>query len=309
MLFNKNKIAENPAPAPGAVIFDVDALRFEAQVLTPSMEKPVVVEFWAPWCGPCKQLMPVLEKIIAAQNGEVLMAKIDIDKNQELAQALRIQSVPTVYAFYQGRPVDAFQGAQPESQVQTFIDKLVQLTRAAAPDAIDIPQGMKMAAQFVQDKNFPGAQEIYARILQQDPKNVQAYVELIRVAIAAGATDRAQQMVDQAPPEISSQATFAEARTALEMTKSAPSTNISALEKKIAASPDDHQARYDLAAAQFAAGQHIEAMDHLLAILKSDRAWNGEAARIQLLKFFEALGGGHPATLHGRRKLSSLLFS
>ena len=198
MLFGKNNARpaqdapQSPAAsapagpaASGGVIFDVGAADFEQRVLAVSMEKPVIVDFWAPWCGPCKQLMPVLEKAVAAAGGHVLMAKVNIDENQELAAALRIQSVPTVYAFFQGRPVDAFQGALPESQIKIFIDKLVKIAKENAPDAIDIPEALKGAAQMIAEGDLQTAQGLYAHILQQDPKNVQAYVGIVRVMIAA----------------------------------------------------------------------------------------------------------------------------
>lgn len=300
-----------PASAPGtnAVIFDVGTADFEQRVLAVSMEKPVIVDFWAPWCGPCKQLMPVLEKIVAAVGGHVLMAKVNIDENQELAAALRIQSVPTVYAFFQGRPVDAFQGALPESQIKIFIDKLVKIAKENAPDAIDIPEALKGAAQEIADGHFETAQAIYMHILQQDEKNAQAYAGLVRSFIAAGQVEQAAQWIDNAPPEIANSPHFAEARTALELIKNKPATPADALQKKVDADPKDHESRYQLATVQFAEGRRTEAIDNLLEIVRQSRAWDEDAARILLVRFFEAMGHADPLTIESRKKLSSLLFS
>jgi putative thioredoxin len=310
MLFNKAKAPEAPSvpPQTGGIIFDVGNADFETRVLTASLEKPVIVQFTAPWCGPCKQLGPLLEKTVNAAGGQVLMARVNIDENQELAQALRIQSVPTVYAFFGGRPVDAFQGSVPESQLKAFVDRLVQIVRAAQPEALDIPQSLKAAGDMVLAGDFTGAQTLYARILGQDENNVTAYVGLVRATIAAGALDQAKALVEQAPPDIAKQSAFAEARTAIEMATK-PGADTAALEKKIATDPKNYQARSDLAAALFAAGRHDESMDPLLYIIAADRTWNEDGARLQLLKFFEALGGAHPAVIQGRKKLSTLLFS
>jgi putative thioredoxin len=312
MLFGKNKAEQSqPAPAPqaGAFVFDTTAADFEQTVLTASMERPVIVDFWAPWCGPCKQLGPILEKVVNAANGAVLMAKIDIDQNQEIAAALRIQSIPTVYAFFQGRPVDAFQGAVPESQIKVFVDKLVQLAKSNAPDAIDIPEALKGAAQEIANGDFQTAQAIYSHILEQDPQNIQAYVGFVRATIAAGELEQAKQLVDNAPPEIAKHPTFSEAKTALELAQQKPSAPLDALIKKLETSPEDHELRFDLATAQFADGQREEAIGNLLEIVRRKRDWNEEAARKQLVRFFEAMGHADPLTVESRKKLSSILFS
>jgi putative thioredoxin len=314
MLFGKQKNETPPDDKTSAlsaedIVFDATDADFEQSVLRASMERPVIVDFWAPWCGPCKQLGPVLEKTVAAANGAVLMAKVNIDENPGIAQALRIQSIPTVYAFFQGKPVDGFQGAVPESQVKTFIDKLIKISLQAAPDAIDIPAALKQAAQALIDKDFHTAQGLYSHILNQDKRNAAAYVGLVRTLIAAGVVDEARQLVDNATPEISVQSIFSEARSAVEIAENKPSGSTDALLAKVAKDPNDHQGRFDLALAQFSQGEKEEAMDSLLEIIRRKRDWNEDAARMQLIKFFEALGPTDPLTVQGRRKLSSILFS
>lgn len=317
MFFGNKPTPQNPPSAPQAapananadVIFDVTSAEFEAKVLHASLQKPVIVDFWAPWCGPCKQLMPVLEKTVAELGGAVLLAKVNIDENADLAQALRIQSVPTVYAFLGGRPVDAFQGAQPESQIKNFLHKIVQAAKQMAPDALDIPAALKGAAEALAAGDLMTAQNIYVQVLGQDERNAQAYVGLVRVFIAAGELEQAQGMVDNAPDEIVKNPAFAEAKTALELALAKPSGNTAGFEAALAKNPDDHQARFDLANTLFAEGQKERAMEELLTIIVKNRLWNEEAARKQLLKFFEGLGGADPLVIEARRKLSSLLFS
>lgn len=304
-----NQSAQPQAQAQGGIIFDVGSAEFEERVLKTSMEKPVIVDFWAPWCGPCKSLMPILEKIVNAAGGEVLLAKVNIDENQDLAGALRIQSVPTVYAFFGGRPVDAFQGAQPESNIKAFVDNLVKAARANKPDAIDIPEALKAAAEALAQGDLGTAQGLYATILQQDPNNADAYGGVVRIFIAAGELEQAKALIENVPPEIAKHTNFAAAKTALELAQKAPAGGFADLEKKAAQNPDDHQAQIDLAEAQFASGAKEQAIETLLGAIERDREWNEQAARKALLKFFEALGHGDPLTVAGRKKLSTLLFS
>ncbi|MDH5722482.1 MAG: thioredoxin [Alphaproteobacteria bacterium] len=295
--------------ASGSVIFDVTAQDFQSKVMEASLSTPVIVDFWAPWCGPCKQLMPALESAVNAAGGKVLLAKVNIDNNPELAQALQVQSVPTVFAFFQGQPVDAFMGVQPESAIKKFIEKLVTLSNSAQPDAIDIDEGLKMAAQVLSEGNLQAAQGIYAQILQQDRMNAKAFVGMVRVFIAAGQIEQAEEFVNKAPEDIKKNSAFAEAKTALELVQNQPVGDFSKLEKKVANNPKDHQAKIDLADALFGAGQKERACDLLLESIAKDPKWNDGAARKWLLKFFEGMGHGDPVTIEARRKLSSILFS
>jgi putative thioredoxin len=300
---------QNPAGAPADIIFDVTTADFQTKVLQASLEKPVIVDFWAPWCGPCKQLGPALESAVRAAGGAVLMAKANIDACPDLAQALRIQSVPTVYAFFQGRPVDAFTGAQPASQIKVFIDALLKLARAGAPDALDVPATLKHAAQALAQGDPATAQALYADILAQDETHVEAWVGMVRSFIAAGLTEQARGFIDAAPESVTKNPGFEAARTALALAQSRPATSVKDLEDRLARNPDDHSARFDLAMALFTGEYRAEAVEALIEIISRNRSWEDEKARKQLLGFFEAWGPADPATLAGRRRLSTALFS
>ncbi len=292
-------------------IIDVGVADFEDRVLKASMTKPVIVDFWAPWCGPCKQLMPVLETEINAAGGDVILAKVNIDENPELAQALRIQSVPTVMAFFQAQPVTGFTGARPQSDIKNLIGQLVKLARSAMPDALDIPKALQEAATFLATGQVMEAQELYMHVLAQDEINAPAYVGLVRCLIEADAVDQADEMVLNAPDDIAKSPDFAAAKTALTLAKGAGEARkkLKPLMDSVEKSPENYQARFDLAGAQFAAGERAQAIENLLYILQKDRGWNDEAARKELLKFFEAMGFADPLSIDGRKKLSRILFS
>lgn len=300
------------AAASGETIFDVSTMDFEQKVIAASMQTPVIVDFWAPWCGPCKQLMPALEQAVGAAGDKVKLAKLNIDENPELAQAMRVQSVPTVFAFFQGQPVTGFQGAQPPSQIKAMIDQLLQMATNAAPDAVDIPALLAEAAEALSNNDLQGAQMRYVQILQQDEKNAEAYAGLVRTFIAAGEIEQAAGMTAGAPEEIKKTDAFKAAETALELAQNAAQSgdsDLEALADVIEQKPDDLQGRFDYAMALFSANHKEQAINEMLEIMKRDRAWEEDKARLQLLKFFEALGPSDPLSIGGRRKLSTILFS
>ncbi|MCW2238035.1 thioredoxin family protein [Azospirillum canadense] len=307
--------AVNAGAAPAAagdLIKDSSDRNFMADVIEASRSVPVIVDFWAPWCGPCKQLGPILEKTVLAAKGKVRLVKIDTDKDPMIAQQLRVQSIPAVYAFFQGRPVDGFMGALPESQVKAFVEKLVKLAGAAGGGEGDIlEEVLAQAKEALETGDIQTASEIYSEILQADPENINAaaYAGLVRCLIAADDLDRAKQMLDQVPESIAKDKEIAAVRSALDVAEQAANAGpIPELMEKVARDQDDHQARFDLALALFAAGKREAAVDELLELVRRDRTWNEEAARKQLVKFFEAFGPTDPLTVQSRRRLSSILF-
>jgi len=299
-------LGQSAAKNGAAPIKDVTTASFETDVIAASMEAPVIVDFWAPWCGPCKQLAPALEKAVAATRGKVKLAKINIDDNPDLAQALRIQSIPTVYAFFQGRPVDAFQGALPDSQVKQFVDRLAD--QAGGDDGIAAV--LEQAAQSLDAGDTENAIALYRAILSEVPETPAAFLGLVRALLAEENVGEAKNVLAQVPTAIATHADIAAAKAAIDLAEQASHAGpIGPLLDAVAKDPADHQARIDLATALYAAGKHQDAVDHLLESIKRDRSWNEEEARKQLVKYFEARGPKDPVTVTGRRRLSSILFS
>lgn len=305
-LFGKGGGQPGSAAAPaGGLIKEGSTATFAADVIEASMQVPVIVDFWAPWCGPCKQLGPALERLVTQAKGAVRMVKIDVDQNQELAAQLRIQSVPTVYAFKGGRPVDGFVGSLPDSQLQAFIDRL-----AGERVGGGIEDALAEAKEMLAQGDPATAAAIYQDILAEDAGNAAALAGLVRCAVALGDVDGARKILAGVPAELASNAEIAAARSAVEVQEQAAQAGSAAdLRKRIATDPNDHQARYDLAMAYYASGEREAAVDELLEIVRRERAWNEEAARKQLVKLFEAFGPTDPLTVSARRRLSSLLFA
>ena len=295
-----------PGGGPGGgegAILDSNTERFGADVIQASQQVPVIVDFWAPWCGPCKQLGPLLEKLAAEYGGAVKLVKINVDENQELAAQMRVQSIPMVYAFRDGQPVDAFTGALPESQLRQFIEKL---TGGGSPldDALD------QAEQALEAGEAEQAAGIFNQVLGADPANARATAGLARCLIAAGETGRAREFLAGLDEAVKSSPEVGAVQASLDLSeKSSASGDTAELRAKVDSDPADHQARFDLALALYGGGAAEEAIEALVEIIKRDRTWNDEAARTQLLEIFEALGPANPATVDGRRKLSSVLFS
>jgi putative thioredoxin len=290
------------APPAADLIKDATDASFIADVVEASKTAPVIVDFWAPWCGPCKQLGPALEKAVLAAKGAVKLVKVDIDKNPGYAGQLRVQSIPAVFAFVDGRPVDGFMGALPDSQVKAFVDRLAKQGGGSPIDAL-----LDMAKESLELGDPGGAAQAYAQALQMEPENARAIGGLARLYQQSGDLERAAEVLEMAPPNAKDPDIDA-VRAALALAAEAPSETAE-FEARLAADPDDHAARLELAKALAGAGQMMEASDQLLESIRRDRAWNDEAARKQLLTIFEAAGPMSDVAKQGRRKLSSILFS
>ena len=297
-------------PGPGAagadLIKDTTTDSFLADVMEASKTVPVIVDFWAPWCGPCKQLTPMLERLVKQYAGKVKLVKINVDENQELAMQFRVQSIPAVYGFKDGRPVDGFMGGLPENQLKQFIERLTGGGGSPIDEALTEAEAMLAAGE--KDE----ALALYQEVLDQDPANVKALGGVMRTYILLGQDGVARDLLAKLPDQVKSAPEIASVRATLELQDQAANSNageLEALEAKVAADPKDMQARLDLAMARFGAGDKEKAIEDLLEMVRRDRKWNDEAARKQLVKFFEAFGSADPLTLQGRRKLSAILFS
>lgn len=293
------------APAKGQWIKDSSEATFMEDVVDASQDVPVIVDFWAPWCGPCKTLGPALEAAVTAAKGKVRMVKINVDENQQISAQLRIQSIPTVYAFHQGRPVDAFQGALPPSELKKFVDKLVALV---GDDGLGA--ALDEAETMLAEGAAVDAAEVFAAVLAEEPENARAFGGLARAQIALGSLDQAEALLSSAPAALAKAQEVEAAKAQLALARQAANAGpADELRAVLAAEPGNHQARYDLAQALHANGDVAGAIDELLELFRRDREWNGGAAKTQLFTIFEALKPTDPLVTRGRRRLSSMIFA
>ena len=298
-------LQEAQPAAADAVVKDTTTQTFVKDVIEESKRQPVLVDFWAPWCGPCKQLTPVLEKAVKSAKGKVKLVKMNIDDHPAIPGQMGIQSIPAVIAFVNGQPADGFMGALPESQVVAFLERLTK--GSVGGETKDL---LKAADAALAEGDAAGAAEVYSHVLAEDAANVQALAGLARAYVATDALDQARQTLAMVPEAKAGDAAVAAARAALELAEGAKNLgSLTELEQKVTANPLDHQARFDLALALNGKGRRVEALDHLIAIVKRDRKWNDDGARKQLVQFFDAWGPTDEATIEGRKRLSSILFA
>lgn len=306
MLFDAAGKAAGTGAGPDPVRDGTDA-NFQTEILAASKEVPVIVDFWATWCGPCKQLGPVLERVVRGAGGRVRLVKVDIDQNPRLAASFRIQSVPTVYAIWQGQPLDGFQGALPESQVKQFVERVVQAAGGSMPQADLLAEGTKA----LEDGALQDAAEIFGALLEQEPENAAAIAGMAKTFMAAGQEEQAKGLLANLNAKQAEHADIAQVKAALELAEAGRQAQAELQQQlvRLTNDPNDHQARFDMATALNAANKREEAADALLEIIRRDRGWKDGAARVQLLKFFESWGLMDEASIAARRKLSALLFN
>ena len=291
-----------------ALIKDVSEATFMQDVVEASKEKPVIVDFWAPWCGPCKTLGPQLEEAVNEANGAVTMAKVNIDENQMIAGQMQVQSIPTVFAFFNGQPVDGFQGAISASEIKAFVDRVVAANGGEAESGLD--SAVNSAEQMFEEGDIESALETFSAILEEDTNNLKSYIGLIKCHLALGDLDQAEAILNGIPAEISQSPEVEPIHAQIQLAKQALDAGpIDDLQQLVEKNPSDHEARFKLAQALHGSGQIEEAVDQLLELFKRDREWNDEAAKSQLFVIFEALEANNPIVLNGRRKLSSLIFA
>ena len=302
------ELGQTPAPSGEGLVSDVTEASFMADVVEASQTIPVIVDFWAPWCGPCKTLGPQLENAVIAAKGAVKMAKVNVDENQGIAGQLRVQSIPTVYAFWQGQPIDGFQGAVPESEVKAFVDRVVAAGGGAAGGGLG--EAVEAAEEMLTDGQAEDAAQTFQAILGEDPAHAVAYGGLVRALIALDNLDEAEATLNGAPAEIAETPELEAAFAQLELAKQAQNAGpLGDLQAALEADPNNHQARLDYAQALYAGGQAEAAVDELLDLFGRDRDWNDGAAKAQLFTIFDALKPNDPIVLNGRRKLSSMIFA
>ena len=296
---------ENSAPDAGPLVKDITEATFAEDVIEASKDVPVIVDFWAPWCGPCKTLGPALEAAVEAAGGKVRMVKVNVDENQQISAQLRIQSIPTVYAFHDGQPVDGFQGALPPSEVTAFVTKIADLAGDGG-----LADAITAAEEMLEEGAAADAAQTFAAILEEDPNSAPAYAGLARAHLALDDADQAEAVLNGAPADISHAPEIDAAHAQIALARQAADAGpVAELKAAVEADPDDHQARFDLAVALNAAGDAEAAVTELLELFKRDREWNDGAAKAQLFTIFEALKPEDPIVLNGRRKLSSMIFS
>ncbi|MEL7468010.1 MAG: co-chaperone YbbN [Pseudomonadota bacterium] len=297
--------SSDASAASGGGVMDTTDATFVKDVIETSRETPVVVDFWAPWCGPCKTLGPMLEQEVAATNGKVRMVKVDVDKNQMIAAQLRVQSIPAVFGFVDGQPVDAFMGAVSPAEVKDFVQRLA---KGAGTGALD--EALDAAEEMLEQGALAEAAQTFAAILGEDPENPRAMGGMIRATVAAGDIERARTMLEQVPASITDDPAIAAARGAVELATQAEDAGETAdLRAAIDADPNNHKARFDLSVALAASGDNESAIEELLELFRRDREWNDSAAKEQLMTLFDTLGPKDPLALKGRRRLSSMIFA